>query len=128
MFTLEQVNGIHEELGKSNSLLEYANALRKIGVMSYDSSVSDGRTKYYGKDGYVVETPPHHKEFIVAEAYNDELFRRTLKRAEKGKIGYEEMAKELAKAGVEKWSMDTDKHTFTYSDIHGKAVLVEQLR
>ena len=128
MFTLEQVNAIHDELGKSNSLLEYANALRKIGVMSYDSYVSDGHTKYYGKDGHVVETPANNKEYMVTQAYNDELFRRTLKRAEKGKIGYEDMSKELAKAGVDKWTMDTDKHTFTYSDAQGRAVLVEQLR
>ena len=127
MFTLEQVNNIHDEFGKSNSLVAYAEALKAVGVRSTVSFVTDGHSEFHGDDEYVVKTPAHHKEFIVTQAYNDELFRRCMKRSEKGKIDYIEMSKELAKAGVEKWTLDTEKLTFTYSDAFDRPVLIEQL-
>ena len=48
MFTLDQINDIHERLGKQATLIEYLRALNAIGVEKYDSFISDGHSEYLG--------------------------------------------------------------------------------
>ena len=39
MFTLDQINDIHERLGKQATLPQYLQALKSIGVDKYDSFI-----------------------------------------------------------------------------------------
>jgi len=39
MFTLEQINEIHDRLGKGESFAQYVEALNAIGVETYDSGI-----------------------------------------------------------------------------------------
>jgi uncharacterized protein DUF1398 len=54
MFTLEQINNIHDRLGNAETLLQYLEALRNIGVNKYDSFIADGHSEYFGKGGHKV--------------------------------------------------------------------------
>ena len=42
MFTLEQINEIHDRLGHAETLPQYLEPLRSIGVDYYDSFITDG--------------------------------------------------------------------------------------
>lgn len=64
MFTLDQVNDIHERLGKQKTLPEYLSALNSIGVYKYDSFISDGHSEYFGKDNQKVISDPVHKKIV----------------------------------------------------------------
>ena len=57
MFTLEQINKIHDGLGKAETLSQYLEALKNIGVDKYDSFITDGHSEYFGKHGHKVVSP-----------------------------------------------------------------------
>jgi uncharacterized protein YbcV (DUF1398 family) len=54
VFTLDQINDIHERLGKQTTLPQYLQALKAIGVDKYDSFLTDGHSEYYGNDSQKV--------------------------------------------------------------------------
>jgi uncharacterized protein YbcV (DUF1398 family) len=123
MFTLEQVNEIHDELGKASTLPAYLRALRAIGVEKSESFVTDGHTVHRGKDGHTVVTPPVHEVFTIAERSNRERFLEYLE-----ETNYVKMSKGLADSGVEKWTFDTHDLTIIYYDKAGNEVLKEDIK
>ena len=54
MFTLEQINDIHDRLGNAETLPQYLEALKNIGVVKYDSYIVDGHSEYFGKGGHAL--------------------------------------------------------------------------
>lgn len=126
-FTLEQIEKVHNELGNANTLSDYARGLNALGVLSYDSYVTDGHSVYYGKNGYSITSPALHEVYPMAKKSDIASFQEIMRRSQAGKIGYEDMVKGLAHSGIEKWTMDTEKMTFTYTDVSGAKVLIEEL-
>ena len=127
MFTLDQINDIHQRLGKQATLPEYLQALKVIGVDKYDSFISDGHSEYFGKDDQKVVSPPVHIKFTIADTSNREAMLMHLNLHNEGKTNYLEMSQGLADNGVEKWSFDTTKMTITYYDKGGGEMLVEAI-
>lgn len=127
MFTLVQINEIHERLGNQSSLPEYLQALSSIGVEKYDSFISDGHAEYFGKDNQKVVSPPEHPELTVAQISNQEEFLKQLSLHSEGKTDYVEMSERLADCGIEKWSFDTTKMTIIYYNMAGQEMLVEAI-
>jgi uncharacterized protein YbcV (DUF1398 family) len=127
MFTLDQINDIHERLGKQATLPQYLQALKKIGVEKYDSFISDGHSEYFGSDSQKVVSPPLHEKLPIAKTSRREGLLKHLNLHNQGKTNYLEMSKGLADSGIERWSFDTSKMTITYIDIEGHRILVETI-
>jgi uncharacterized protein YbcV (DUF1398 family) len=127
MFTLDQINDIHERLGKQKTLPEYLTALKVIGVDHYDSFITDGHSEYFGKDNQSVVSPPLHQRFTIANTSNRENLLKHLSLHSQGEIDYLEMSQALADSGIEKWSFDTSKMTITYYDMDGREMLIEAI-
>ncbi len=127
MFTLDQINVIHDIIGKQSTLADYLFVLNKIGVEKYDSFILDGHSEYYGKDNYKVISAAEHKNFPIASTCNQQEFLKQLSLHEQGETDYIEMSKGLAASGVEKWTFDTNKMTITYSGVDGSEMLVEKI-
>jgi hypothetical protein len=51
MFTIEQINTIHEKLGNMKDFSSYVTALKSLGVEKYDSYLTDGHSQYFGGRG-----------------------------------------------------------------------------
>ena len=128
MFTLEQINRIHDQLGKQATLPQYLQALKAIGVNKCDSFISDGHSEYFGKDGHKVISSSAHEELKIAERSNREDFIRHLNLHNQRKTSYLEMSRGLADSGIEKWTFDTNKMTMTYYDKGGKVMLLEEIK
>lgn len=128
MFTLEQINDIHDRLGEAETLPQYLEALKKIGVDKYDSFITDGHSEYFGKGGHKVVSPPVHEKLSIAETSNRESFLKHLDLHNQGKTNYLEMSKGLAESGIEKWTFDTNKMTIAYYDKGGTEILVEVIK
>jgi uncharacterized protein YbcV (DUF1398 family) len=126
MFTLEQINDLHDRLGRAETLAEYLRGLRAIGVVCFDSYLADGHSEFFG-GGHSVVSPPAHHQLAVAETGDREEFLRHLKLHEQGKTSYVEMSEGLARSGIEKWTMDTGKLTVTYYDKAGNEMLAERI-
>jgi uncharacterized protein YbcV (DUF1398 family) len=128
VFTLEQVEEVHERLGSAGTLPEYVRALAALGIDSYDSFVCDGHSEYAGSgDRRVTSGAAHASLAVAAESDHDGLVRH-LERHEHGETSYLEMSKGLADSGIERWSVDTHAMTMTFYDSSGHALLVEQIR
>ena len=127
MFTLQQVTDIHDLLGTSDNLPAYLHALHEVGVETYDSFITDGHSVYRGKNGHTVTTPAYHDTFAVAETGDKKQFLHVMQRVEQGKLGYDDMSKALADAGVYKWTFDTSNLTMAYYDKAGTQLLLEHL-
>ena len=127
MFTLEQINAIHDTLGNAESLAQYVKALRALGVETYDSYIMDGHSEYVGKHGHTIISPPTHEMITIADTSNKEQFLKHLDLHNQGKTSYVEMSKGLAESGIEKWTVDTTNVTMTFYDKLGNEMLAETI-
>lgn len=128
MFTLEQINDIHERFGEQATLPQYLQALKAIGVYKYDSFIMDGHSEYDSNDGQKLVSSPVHEHLAIAKTADRESFLNQLTLHSEGKTNYLELSKGLADSGIEKWTFDTHKMTLTYYDIAGRELLVEEIR
>jgi uncharacterized protein YbcV (DUF1398 family) len=127
MFTLEQINEIHDRLGKAQTLAQYAQALSAIGIETYDSYIMDGHSEYFGKSGYRVVSPSVHEILTIADTSDREQFLKYLNLHNQGQTSYLEMSKGLAESGIEKWTVDTKNMTMTFYDKSENEMLVEAI-
>jgi len=126
MFTLDQINPIHDQLGKAATLPQYLQALKAIGVDRCDLFITDGHSEYSGK-GHKVISPAEHEELRIADVSNRKDFLKHLDLHSQGKTSYLEMSRGLAATGIEKWTFDTNKMTMTYYDKRGNVMLLEEI-
>ena len=127
MFTIEQINDLHDRLGSAKTFPEYVRALKALGVERADSYLADGRSEYFGQDGYRVVSPAVHEALPVAEISQREAFLEHLSRHERRETTYLEMSRGMAKSGIEKWTIDTSRMNMTFYDKAGTEMLVEQI-
>jgi uncharacterized protein YbcV (DUF1398 family) len=128
MFTLDQIDFIHEHLGKQATLLQYLQALKAIGVVKYESFITDGRSEYYGKGNHKLVSPAAHEKLLIAKTATRDGLLKHLNLHSQGKTTYLEMSKGLAISGIEKWTFDTKKMTITYYGMDGSAMLTEEIK
>lgn len=125
VFTLDQVNDIHDRLGNADRLRRWLHELHAIGVKRCDSFIVDGHTVYSGDSGHTVVTPPTHETLTIAATSSRDGLIQHLRRHGENKTSYVEMSKGLADRGVEKWTFDTTNLTIAYYDRAGHELLVE---
>src|SRR4051794_21639989 len=102
-------------------MADYLHGLEAIGVVRFESFVTDGRSEYFGADGHRVVSPAHHEVLEVVAPSDRDTFLRHLREHSEGKSSYLEMSQGLAESGVEKWVADTAALTMTYRDRAGVA-------
>jgi uncharacterized protein YbcV (DUF1398 family) len=125
MFTLEQINDIHDRFGHQDTVAQYLRALNAIGVERSESFIADGHSEYFGQGGETVIAPPAHEVLAIAGTSSRDELLEHLARHSEGKTSYVDMSKGLARSGVEKWSFDTSALTITYYDKAGNQLLTE---
>jgi uncharacterized protein YbcV (DUF1398 family) len=125
VFTLEQIDDIHDRFGRQDTIVQYLRALNAIGVERSDSFIADGHSEYFGKGGETVVTPPAHEVLAIAGTSSRDGLVQSLALHTQGKTSYLEMSQGLARSGVEKWSFDTSALTIAYYDKAGNELLTE---
>lgn len=125
MFTIEQIKEAHSKVKSGADFPRYIQELIQLGVMNYDTYVTDGHTDYYGKNDYVISTSPRYELLTISEQNNTEVFKKELKEHQQGKTGYPEFCKMSAETGVQKWSVNMHKMTCTYYDTSNNEMLME---
>ena len=127
MFTIEQLNDLHDRLGTMETFPQYVRALKSAGVERYDSYVVDGHSDYFCRDSYMVKSPAVHEKLTVADTSNREVFLEHLSLHNQHKTSYLEMSRGLAESGIEKWTVDTNRMTMTFYDKAANEMLVEAI-
>lgn len=125
MFTPDQIKAAHAKVKSGADFPNYIQDLITLGVLAYETFVSDGHTIYTGTNNYIITSPAKYSSLVVDDKSNGEQFLSDLKAHQQGKTDYPTFCKDCAKWGVEKWVVDMSKMTCTYYDKSGKNLLSE---
>ena len=128
VFTIEQIEELHGRLGSAETLADYVRSLAGIGVVRYDTYVSDGHSEYSGRDGHRVISQPVHGQLSVAVDSDRKAFLDHLRRHERGETSYLEMSRGLADSGVVGWTVDAHAMTMTFHCRSGEVLLAEHIK
>lgn len=105
----------------------YIRELKNLGVQSYETFVTDGRTNYSGQNGHKATWPAKYEVLEVAKTANKAQFEKDLKAHQQGKSDYPTVARQAASGGIWKWEVDLEKMTCTYYDTSGNELIVEKI-
>jgi uncharacterized protein YbcV (DUF1398 family) len=126
-FTIEQIHEAHGKVKSGADFPKYIEEIKLLGVMSYETSVFDGYTNYFGSDNYRVTTSPKHSPLHISDKEDVEQFKNDLKAHQEGKTDYLTFINDCAKSGIEKWKVCMEKMTCTYYNQNGRDVLTEDI-
>lgn len=127
MFTLEQIKSAHSKVKSGADFPRYIQDLINIGVTAYSTYVIDGHAEYFGKGDFHIKSDSKYQALNVLEKSDSETFISRLKIHQQGQTDYMTFCDDSAKAGVEKWVVDTQKMTCTYCDKAGNIMLEEKI-
>ncbi|HYF68426.1 MAG TPA: DUF1398 family protein [Ohtaekwangia sp.] len=127
MFTIEQIRHAHAKVKSGADFPGYIRELKALGVKSYTSYVTDGKTSYFGTDHFTLNGQPKYPVVEIAPFAANEELQRALKIHQTGGTDYLTFCKQAASFGVEKWIVDLEKMTCVYYDRSGNAMLNEEI-
>ena len=125
MFTIAQIKAAHSKVKSGADFPDYISDLLQLGVIYYETYVSDGHSDYFGKDEYKISSAPNYDQLFIDGQCNIEQFKTDLKAHQQGKTDYSTFCTDCAKSGIEKWAVFMDTMNCIYYDKAGNELLVE---
>jgi len=125
MFTLEQIIQAHSKVKSGSDFPNYFREIKQLGVIYYETFVSDGHTDYFGNNGYQISSPPKYASQVVANKSDPIQFRLDLVAHQQGKTDYPTFCNDCARSGVYRWIVRMENMTCTYFDAEGNEMLRE---
>ena len=127
MFTLGQIHKAHSKVKSGADFPQYVQELKKIGITHYDNFVSDGRTKYFGLNGFSLDDKSKYPELKVNDTSSADSLKHAISIHQQGQTDYPTFCKQAADAGVEKWTTHMIEMAVTYYDKKGKRLSIEPI-
>lgn len=127
MFTIEQIKHAHSKVQSGADFPLYIQEIKQLGVMYFETFVSNGQTNYYGSNDYKTTASAEYSELTIADECNSEQFKQGLQEHQQGKTNYLTFVEMCAEFGIEKWQVRIEKMTCTYFDKSGDEILIEQI-
>lgn len=125
MFTIQQIQTAHSKVQSGADFPNYIKEIKQLGILSYETYVTDGHSVYFGLDEYKLSSSAKYESLQIALTLSLENFKRDLKAHQQGQTDYRTFCKDCAKSGIEKWMISTEKMTCSYYDLQGNEVLIE---
>ena len=127
MFQLTQIKDAHAKVKNGADFPAYIHDLIQLGVLSYDTFVTDGHTLFTGADNYTIDSAPKYSPLAIAQISNAEKFKQYLQLHQQGQTDYPAFCNHAAETGVEKWTVDMNTMTCTYYDMSNNKMLEEKI-
>ena len=127
MFTIEEIKTAHSKVKSGADFPAYIQEIKKLGVVFYETFVTDGHTTYFDAYNQSKSTEDKYDKLIISKVTAIEQFKLDLKAHQQGQTDYLTFCQDCAKAGIEKWVVDLNKMTCTYFLESGEAVLEEKV-
>ncbi len=127
MFQLDDIREAHLKVKTGADFPKYIQDLKKLGVIRYETFVDNGRTVYFGSNGFRIESLPKYETLEISNTNMSERFVQYLKGHQQGGSDYPTFCKQAAETGVEKWAVDISQMTCTYYDKLGDQMLREYI-
>lgn len=127
MFTLQQIKAAHSKVRSGADFPAYIRELRNIGVISYETFVTDGHTRYSGTGDYTTSSPAMYTPLDISKNTDAREFKAALLSHQQGNTDYSTFCNDCAKSGIVKWVVSINQMTCTYYDSEGNEMLVEKI-
>ena len=127
MFTIEQIKTAHAKVKSGADYPAYVQEIIDLGVIAYETLVTDGNTEYQGNNNYKTSTGPKYDALPVSEKSDKDLFLKILTEHQAGKTDFPTFCLQCAESGIEKWIVDITAMTCTYYDRAGNKMLTEDI-
>lgn len=127
MFTITQLKEANLKVLSGADFPAYVQDLINLGVVRYETQVTDGCTSFIGGNNYQLQSESKYPCITIADRSDAENFKEHLKAHQQGKTHYLTFCKHAAQAGVEKWIVNTNTMTCTYFDKKGNKVFAESI-
>lgn len=127
MFTIEQVHEAFNKIKSGSDFPQFVQNLRAIGVIHYDNFVSDGRTRYYGLDNFILTSESKYPTIDINNLSSPNKLKHAISTHQQGGTDYLTFCKQASDAGVEKWTTHMIEMTVTYLDKQGNSLAVEPI-
>lgn len=125
MFTIKQIEAAHKKVKSGADFPKYIQDIKELGVLAFETWVSDSHTVYFGPNGFRTVSKPKYGHLNIAGISDKGKFASYLKIHQKGKTDYVTFCNHCSETGIEKWIVDLEKMTCTYYDTSGNEILVE---
>ena len=127
MFQLTQIKDAHAKVKSGADFPVYVQALIQLGVLAYDTFVTDGHTLYTGTNNFSIQSEPKYAPLDIAQISDPEKFKQYLQMHQQGQTDYPAFCNHAAETGVEKWTVDMAAMTCTYYDRSHNKMLEEKI-
>lgn len=127
MFSIQQIEKEHEKVKSGADFPKYIQALKQMGVQSFQTLVKDSSTTYLGTNNNTLTSEPQYDSLFIADEVATDTFKTKLREHQQGKTDYFTFCSDCAVSGIEKWVMDLEKMTCVYYDKTGNDILTEQI-
>ncbi|HET6225754.1 MAG TPA: DUF1398 family protein, partial [Bacteroidia bacterium] len=78
MFTITQIKDANSKVQSGSDFPAYVQDLIKLGVVSYDTHVSDGHTSFIGTNNFQLKSEGKYPTIEIADKGNTETFKTLL--------------------------------------------------
>lgn len=127
MFTVSDIENAHKKVKSGADFPKYIQEIKQFGVTSFETSVVDSHTKYFGNNDYSTTSNPKYEPLEISEKSDKAQFIRYLKSHQKGETNYFVFCQHCAETGINKWIVRLDDMTCTYYDISDNSILLENI-
>lgn len=127
MFQLKEIQEAHAKVKSGADFPAYIQDLIKLGVIKYDTFVSDGHAIFFGNNHYKIQSAAKYPALSVSDKSDREAFKKNLKIHQQGQTDYLTFCRHSAEAGIEKWTVDMKNMTCTYYDKENNNILEEKI-
>ena len=127
MFTIEQIETAHSKVKSGADFPKYIQEIKGLGVIVFETYVSDSHTIYYGKDNFETRSKPKNENLTIAGESKKVLFIHFLKIHQQGETDYLSFCKHCAETGIEKWVVNLNSMSYIYYNSAGSEILIEKI-
>lgn len=74
MFTLKQIDDAHAKVASGADFPRYIQDIKTLGVLRFQTFVTDGHTVYFGDDNYRLQSEVMYNELKISTSYDKRSF------------------------------------------------------
>lgn len=127
MFTIAQIKAAHAKVKSGADFPKYIQDLINLGVIGYDTFVTDGHVEYFGSDNYRTTATETYAPLTIASSANKERFIEFLVMHQEGQTDYLTFCNHAAQCGIAQWTVNIIEKTCTYLDKKQNSILIEKI-
>ncbi len=127
MFTLDQIKTAHAKTKSGADFPEYIRDLKELGVIRFQTFVTDCHSVYFGRDGFQIQSWSQYESIEINTVLDGERFKKWLKDNQEWRNNFFEFCIICAESGIKSWIMGLENMTCIYYDAHHNSVLTENI-